>query len=921
MSLRMQKFALTGFVVVVAALLAMTAQAFAQDPLDSFRNGLAEYKKGNLSDYMKGGVNHPGAATYFQQAMRDSSRMGRNSADGLEKELSKQAQRMIEDATFEVIMQMLTVRSGDEATSATIRAFAQWILTKSERPFDERIGRYLPQDIARDVDRAMNSVNLGDRIRWIEVLRERYGEFILPEIHRSYFSSGDEETEARAIALIATLGRSAVMPLVELMESPSETDKLHAAVLLGDARDIRALPALVDHATSDASTETVKTQCLIAIQKIVGPLPSPMPPAWEYYYRLALKYYHQLPELIYGRAEKWVVWKWVPDDLNDPSAGGHLDFNDRVPLWGYMDALAEEAALDALDAAARRGALDERDDRDVLRLIEQAWDLLVCINAREWLEASARHRIGDQAEVEEFDTTFARSWRGRVLISSAGVRPLYSALRRCLEERTPELAVELCNALAIHANGDLLPRTTSDYNRSTGRYNETIPGTALVEALFDEDARVRYAAAQALFRISPEDTFSESDTAMNVILDGLRQNAQRRMLVITADLNLRNHLRDVLTELGYLTTYADDVRRGLRELREFGGYDLVLLDYDIANTPVQAYRPNRDDSFGFDEQQDPSNLRETIFDLLQDDFRTSQLPVFLMVRDLAGDAGLRRRVKDLFADYFDNDDRLVDQRLIPLDSDGRINEVATELGKFQPIWEDNDADIKNRANWTAIRCAEALGYIQPGTEGTSLTEHALTEAAKALVARVYQEGTRPEVKVACLKTLHKWAEFNPGGTGPFSPTWHASNIIPNLLPALDPEGLEQETAPLVWYWAAKTLGQVYAHHWTHKPLDRETAQGNLAWTTGTDAESKAFTVLMKLADHDVDFADLGEFDPDEEVNDLRVRELNHWVHQARAAAGDAFGFAPHTSAQALYWYQHLRVNRKHENNRIESDEG
>lgn len=881
---------------VMAALLLLTGQsAFAQeDDVNAlFQRGLSEFKQGYYG-YTTNVPGHPhGAMYYFERVKRIVG--GKPDAG----ERAALATLMLREAGYGTAIRMSQMSHTDDRVQSEMRGFGHWLMsTASEPNVDRDTNR---EAINRTLLRAMRDPNAEERLKNMETIRIRFGEFAVPEIQRQYLHCGNEELMGRAMMLLNMIGRNAVMPLIEIMRHFEDTaradggragelDRLHAAHVLGDLGDPRAVPILMERLQDKNERPNVRAECKLALEKILGPInttgDAQIANAEAYYYSMALKYYHQLPELIYGRTDSFVVWYWVFNNIDNPREGGYLDYDERIPIWAYMDIQAEQSCLDALRLKPD---------------YQEAWDLLIDVNLRQFLEARARWNYATDAERERFAGLFERAHRGAVLGAPAGQLAIYRAIRRALIDRLPEVAIAAIEKLKEVGDRRFVPKS-SDYDRTTGTINS--PGAPLIEALTYDDKRVRYAAAQALFTLNNNrikyrgdggqlqefDGFFAIESARDVLIQGLGESLQRTILVITSNLDLKNDMRQKLAQLGYYVYFADSPTEGIDRALNFPSDDLILLDAKIAGTPIRTMMTRRDEFRGREVER-----VETIFDVLSDDFRTADIPIVLMASPrIDSPEDLRDRFRDAF-------DKNQVKGVLPLQDDGNsIDPLVADLGTFRQVWADKTNDSKDRANQIAINCAAAIREWDPDRVPPNSTF--FRPVIRALVARVGDPRKNTDVKVAMLKTLEQFCQAKDDGIYPVS-FWN-DDVIPNVLLVLTSEPEVDE--PIVKYWACKVLSAIYLNRlqgakWT--PEDFDPASVTLQ---ARDPNQNPYWALFDLLDWN---PPVGQPDDDDADMQTWEKQWHEDVKAVREAAGEVLGSVNGmTDIERRYIYMHKRIN-------------
>ncbi len=856
-------------------------QADRESVLADYERGISLFKQGFYARTVpdEPGVPH-GALYYFERVQRRINQLDDP------QERAATVEMLIHHSEAGTMRQLRAARHHNDVVSAQVRAFADWMQSQAARsPLTRSTNR---RAIARDLSIAVTDSSPERREQMAGLVRDRYGEFAVPEIHRLYLHSGNQELMARASGVLQKLGPAAVLPLIEIMKSPRLLDRRNAAQALGMLGDERAVPVLVQHLQDPETEREVLGEIRIALERILGPVETDgdLVDAKQHYYQQALKYYHHLPEMIVGRGQQFVLWRWVPYDRDSrDSRRGFLDY-EQIPMWAYMDALAEEACLGAL-----------RLDPD----FDEAWDLLVNINLRQNIQAQSRlegveraRRAGDSRELnEEHEQLLAlsdRFHRGAVLAGTAGQEALYRAIDRALSDREPELAVAAIEKLTDVGDDRHIPKRAEIQQPEDV---DNFVGAPLIRALKYYDKRVRYAAAQALFslnnnRLTGFEPFYLMDVARDVLIQGLGESAQRSILVITNNIDLRNNMRQALDELGYYAHFAESPTEGLRRAQSFPSDDLILIDIEIANFPVRT-------------TDGRENGSQTIFDLLQDDFRTQDIDIVLMAdsseyddRQIFGAGG------DFEAEF--NDGPL--EYWLPY-RDNEIAPLPADLGVFQNIWRKRQSDARERANRMAITSAQALLTWNPDDIELLEDNQFFWPVIRALVARINDARTNNDVKVAMLQALNQFVQAKDPVKYPTDTLWN-QDVIPNLLPVLTADPHIHQ--PVVKYWACRVLANIYKN----RPDDADWDSSDPWGSEARDPHQNIFWALVELLDFAPSPEEADEMLPrglDAAAETLWWRQHNETVRNVREAAGNVMGTAPMTSLQRLYVNERARVHR------------
>ncbi|MFB3890414.1 MAG: hypothetical protein ACE15C_00175 [Phycisphaerae bacterium] len=112
----------------------------------------------------------------------------------------------------------------------------------------------------------------------------------------------------------------------------------------------------------------------------------------------------------------------------------------------------------------------------------------------------------------------------------------------------------------------------------------------LVEAMFYPDQRVRFMAALSLAEALPDKAFSGSDAVVSVLNEALRQTARKTALLVVAEENVRNVLKDALRGAGYEVNDQPDAVKAIAAVRAAGGVNVVVVGGKSAGEIVPALR-------------------------------------------------------------------------------------------------------------------------------------------------------------------------------------------------------------------------------------------------------------------------------------------------------------------------------------------
>ncbi|NUQ35930.1 MAG: HEAT repeat domain-containing protein, partial [Planctomycetaceae bacterium] len=278
---------------------------------------------------------------------------------------------------------------------------------------------------------------------------------------------GAGDTRLRARTLLATIGVQAVNALVQVMQSSNTLDRETAALALGDIGSAIALPALQEHASTAEPSESVRSACVRAIERIGISGEQKGMDAKTLWYMQAEAYYRNeaaggmtpgfnrligstypghLPTFVEVHDRTYPVWRWIPP-AEGAETGGALQF-EEVPRWNLGDVLAEECVINAINLAGGSSAKAIESDSFML----DACALLVCVSTHQYLSGQTRLAYGADEEQKFIadklgENSVARTKHLRGYAASFGPHVLFAALERSLEDGYPLVSAELCNVL------------------------------------------------------------------------------------------------------------------------------------------------------------------------------------------------------------------------------------------------------------------------------------------------------------------------------------------------------------------------------------------------------------------------------------------------------------------------------------------
>ncbi len=474
---------------------------------------------------------------------------------------------------------------------------------------------------------------------------------------------------SRVILLLTEMGTDSSLAVVEALDAKEPFVRQNAAIVLGNIKDDRAIPALRRVDEDPNEDPNVKKFAREALIKIIRAVPQAQwKRASDYYYELAMKFYYSHSTAILSWQRAYIVWKWQRDDANN-----HDRLTERkVARMAFNEQLAEEALFDLLEldpnyvekttgyspwslmacvhfaqAIEARAAIMAAVDALKIAEIDKA-DLVKLVRDTEGMsDATVNGGIGkaindaaSPADVQTLLTKYldkqAKVIRNNVVAQLPGKKYVYEALSRSLVDGNYLVAKECIATIEQMGRPEDLPAPalTSDgqpTNGAAAAQADPATGTAgagaqhgtvgypLIEALTNEDKRVRYQAAQAMVTLNPQRRKLGMELVIPNLIDALGERGVRVALVIydvqdDNDRNFMNGFRKLLTSVGVFPVLANTGAEGIVKAKQFPTEDIIIIQRKICG---QVY---------FKEADVKKQIVESVFDTLRDDVRTRNIP-------------------------------------------------------------------------------------------------------------------------------------------------------------------------------------------------------------------------------------------------------------------------------------------------------
>jgi HEAT repeat protein len=646
---------------------------------------------------------------------------------------------------------------------------------------------------------------------------------------------------SRVMLLFTEMGIDCSLAVVEALDSKNPFVRQNAAIVLGNIKDERAIPALKRVSEDANEPGEVKKFANEALLKIIrGKDAAQWKKSADYYYELATKYYYSHSSVIHAFQRHYLVWKWdVEKDVLTER---------KVARMAYNEQLAEEALFDLL-------ALDPNYTDKATSL--SAWSLLACVHFAEALESRAAVEAALQAlrydeidkpglsrllrDIEGLDDASIKDLAGKIdgaadvpavekLINEymakqakiiranvmgelPGKRYIYEALARSLADGNYLVAKACLDTIREMGRPEDLPSPPAPEGSKEKEEEQKAAGTGsasavngtmgypLIEALTNEDKRVRYAAANAMIAINPQRRKLGMELVIPNLIDALGEQGVRVALVIydvqdDNDRNFVNGFRKLLTSINVFPVIVNTGSEGVIKAKQFPTEDVVIIQKKICS---QVY---------FKESDTKKEIVETVFDTLRDDVRTKSI-ARIVLGDNAGEVEAANK------EY--------------LEKGTAQGVIAKEVHKldlqalFDKIFDSDKAkkDSKDRANDIAKDAAESLSEIDPTN-----TLYPYRDAVEALIKTVSPEILREDfIRIPAAKALGHFGDQR------------AVDVLAKVVSDKDADAERAARQKGVRWQCAKSLSQIFKQ-------------------TGITPATEVFEVLKKATkdgDYDIEF--------------------------------------------------------------------
>jgi hypothetical protein len=360
---------------------------------------------------------------------------------------------------------------------------------------------------------------------------KQVGERAVPALLARLAGAADEKERLNVVLALDYMGTRAVAPLLPALQAKSADVRGQVILLLGKARDQRALGPLKCVLGDEKQPDALRRSARWALNSILKGAGEHS--AAEYYFRLGQLYYYQSPDVQPGYFEEKVpLWKWDADKQTIVSV--------EVSRGDFWIERCKECCYEGLASAP--------DDVNLRELLVSIY----------FVEKEAKGAQADPQLTERIN----------LLVSSGGKPVLLAALRRQLQDDKPKLAAAVIDVL----------RPVLASTGLTGK-ERTVAGNSLLDALEFPDQLLDFFAAEAVADASPTEVFQAQDAVMPVLTWALLWGADvKTALAISPDRTLLNAFVGHLRALGFKVRDASSLAEAVEVSRGLPTPTVVLAD-------------------------------------------------------------------------------------------------------------------------------------------------------------------------------------------------------------------------------------------------------------------------------------------------------------------------------------------------------
>jgi len=371
-------------------------------------------------------------------------------------------------------------------------------------------------------------------------LRNNHGEYAVPALLAPLADESADDTRVHAMAALAQMGPTVVLPLIEALRSDSAFQRRNVAIVLGMNGDPRAGADLLHLAATDTDL-IVQAAATEAAAKCGARGKT----AADLFLLHGDDYHHRRTTILRDIDYSEVVWSWE---------GGELVAHD-VPRAIYNNELAKRAYYRAL--ASRPDSIDA-----LAGIARESVD----VHGK--LEALA-------AAGQDVDALLASAGEGMIAVAAAGPDALDRALTWSVQSDDTQSGSRIARILGKVA---------------------TQPTKGLREALMSGSAGLAGEAAAAIAHISVATNTGADAAVVKTLGDAAARDIVRIAYVVDGDLARASALVSALGAEGVLAQHIATGALGVATIGQVPGVDVVLVGDRLpditADAVITALREN-----------------------------------------------------------------------------------------------------------------------------------------------------------------------------------------------------------------------------------------------------------------------------------------------------------------------------------------
>lgn len=628
------------------------------------------------------------------------------------------------------------------------------------------------------------------------------GQYAAPKLIDALKSDRIEQ-RAMAEVTLRKMGTTVVPPLSKALKSESDIQRVTAAAVLGDIRDVRALPALKRVMETDPS-KRAKEVAAKSIEKIIQkPIPRPweddsegksnccpqryhhrkmglkeaeqhhhhdhthpelgiddyphthrpeqLKPAKQLYLELGEKYFLADPDVTRKLYGDTLVWEW--DEQNQKVTAR------RVPKFLLNESLAANVLHDGLELDPGYGPVLAQLVNSYFKMFHESEKTLQ--TAKNLERVGGEKKILEEKALEKLQKDLAE--RNQTLLPGEllGARLMYRSLSRAVEHEKPLVAVSSMNILQNIGASKELPAV--DATREAG-FPHAFP---IVSALIRMDLRSSVKAASLLVNMEPQKKFLAWDRVIPTLAKAVNIRGLRQVVIASMNHNSRNTLANKLRnpDLHSQTHLASTPEELLEKAKEFPDKDLILMTGEMAGKLNYSFEVPG---------QEPHQQR--VLDALKKDLRTESTPIVLVGENEEREAELRQVYGDAVHGY-------VSFPINPEDFEDLFRDIQKQ---------DFALKAREEAEDLALQGARALADVNP--RGPVFDNY--NQAVPALAGTL--ENRPNDLRIAACKALGKFANLD---------------AVPDLTSTLNDPDNPNELREV----AGKALAKIFEKNNNYKP--------------------------------------------------------------------------------------------------------